>query len=149
MVTTDTNGQYSLEINLSPASYTGCASFLGDNQYTASNSNIANITVTKINKTGTALIVNNFKESYGAGLNFTGILAATGTVYPISGQTIAVKLTRLNNGASKTYYLTTDSNGQFQLPINLGIGKYSALCSYTGTNQYNPSSASATLTVTS
>ena len=49
---------------------------------------------------------------------------------------------------SKVYYVTTDNNGQYQLPINLGKGSYKADCSYAGTSEYSSSSAGASLTVT-
>ena len=64
------------------------------------------------------------------------------------GQHIALNLTRLSNGQSKVYWVTTDTDGAFQLAINLGIGEYSAKCSYTGTSTYQPSTASNTITVT-
>ena len=67
---------------------------------------------------------------------------------PIIGQHIALNLTRLSNGLNKVYWVTTDTNGEYQLEINLGAGSYTADCSYAGTSTYTSSSAHATLTVT-
>ena len=50
------------------------------------------------------------------------------------------------NGTSFT--VTTDINGEFQLAINLGVGEYSALCSYGGTSVYAGSSVSSSILVT-
>ena len=58
-----------------------------------------------------------------------------------------MNLTRLSSGASKVYWVTTDTNGEYQLAINLGLGEYTAQCSYGGTSKYTSSSASATISV--
>ena len=64
------------------------------------------------------------------------------------GQHIGLYLTRLDTGASKLYWVTTDTLGEFQLAINLWTANYTAQCSYAGTSQYSSSSANATITVT-
>ena len=48
---------------------------------------------------------------------------------------------------SKVYTVTTDSDGVWTLPINLNTGNYTAVCTYDGTNIYDSSSTSATITV--
>jgi|GEM_PF-2742583 len=149
-VTTDINGDYFLEINLSPGNYTGSASFSGDNVYASSNSKVASITVYSANstKTPTTLTADKFNHEYGAGYNFTGKLINSVSSSPIIGQHISINLTRLSNGLSKVYWVTTDINGEFQLAINLGVGEYSALCSYGGTSVYAGSSVSSSILVT-
>ena len=91
-----------------------------------SKNNTKNITVT-VNGTAptptgnitTNLTINtNFTEAYGEGLNLTGKLTdANGN--PIVGQHIALNLTNPTTGASKIYWVTTDTNGEYQLQINL------------------------------
>ena len=146
--TTDTNGEYQLEINLYPGEYTVSASFNGlktnTTNYLASGPVNGSILV---NKAGTVLSADKFQEKYGAGENFTGkLLNSKGEA--VSGQHIAIKLTRLSDSASKVYYATTDNLGEYQLAINLFKGEYSAECTYTGTSIYTSSDASTSITVT-
>ena len=152
-VTTDTNGEFQLQINLYIGTYTASASYAGSKinniTYTGSNSDTVSIQVLNVsdNRTSTVLTANKFNQKVGAGQNFTGILKDNlGKL--LIGQHIALNLTRLSNGQSKVYWVTTDTDGAFQLAINLGIGEYSAKCSYTGTSTYQPSTASNTITVT-
>ena len=94
----------------------------------------------------TFLSVNLFNRTVGAGDNFTGVLTDNnGNV--IVGQHIALNLTRLSNGLSKVYWVTTDTNGEFQLAINLGIGDYTANCSFAGTSVFGSSSDTASIVV--
>ena len=146
-VTADTNGEYQLAINLSLGEYTAQASYYGNSNYSASNASVNSITVLNTNITSTVLTANNFLEPYGAGLNFTGKLTDN-FGNPVIGQHIALNLTRLDTGASKIYWVTTDTLGEYQLAINLWTANYTAQCSYAGTSQYSSSSANATITVT-
>ena len=152
-VTTDTNGEIQLQINLYIGTYTASASYAGSKinniTYIGSNSDTVSIQVLNVsdNRTSTVLTANKFNQKVGAGQNFTGILKdSLGKL--LIGQHIALNLTRLSNGQSKVYWVTTDTDGAFQLAINLGIGEYSAKCSYAGTSTYQPSTASNTITVT-
>ena len=147
-VTTDTNGEFQLEINLAPGIYSGFATYSGTNIYDSSISKIADIIVTT-NATGlnkSTLTANNYSEKVNSSGNFTGkLLDANGN--PIIGQHIALNLTRLSSGASKIYWVTTDENGEYQLEINLAVGEYTAYASYAGNTVYAPYSAVATITV--
>ena len=144
-VTTDTHGEYQLEINLWIANYTASASYAGNDYYKPANTTTNTITVTG-NVTGTVLTADTFNEKFNAGKNFTGKLTDTNG-NPIVGQHIALNLTRLDTGKSKVYWVTTDTHGEYQLAINLWTANYTAHCSYTGTSSYSSSSASATITV--
>ncbi|WP_413824306.1 MULTISPECIES: beta strand repeat-containing protein [unclassified Methanobrevibacter] len=153
-VTTDLTGEFQLEINLFVGNYTASASYNGfskDNlTYLPSTSSVASIqVVTKIdNRTSTILSNKNFTEVYGAGQNFTGTLSDINGS-PIVGQHVALNLTRLSDGASKIYWVTTDNAGEYQLEINLFAGKYTCLSSYDGNGLYQPSTSSLTsITVT-
>ena len=96
----------------------------------------------------TTLTGNNITVTYGAGENYTVTLTTiNGT--PISGQHIALNLTRLSDGASKVYWATTDTNGIADLQINLYPGSYTVTASFTGDENYTNSSAATTITVTS
>ena len=144
-VTTDTNGEFQLAINLAQGSYTALATFPGSSKYEASSANVNSIIVTS-SSSSTVLTADTFNYPYGAGANFTGKLVDN-TGNPVIGQHIAINLTRLSNGLSKIYWVTTDTNGEYQLTINLGVGNYTAQCSYKGTTKYNSSSTSGTITV--
>ena len=151
-VTTDTNGEFQLQINLWIGTYTATASYAGatikNMTYAASKDVTANVVVTNAtdNRTSTILKVNNYTAVYGTVGNLTGTLFANGAV--LVGQHIALNLTRLSSGASKIYYVTTDTEGAFQLAIELGAGKYTVASSYAGTAAYQPSSASGTIVIT-
>ena len=146
-VTTDTNGEFQLEINLWVGSYSASASYYGKDNYSASNGTLNSIIVENPNITSTTLVADMFNHTVNAGLNFTGRLYVTSNLTPIAGQHIALNLTRISNGASKVYWVTTDTNGEFQLAINLAIANYTAQCSYAGTNQYSSSMDNTTITV--
>jgi len=63
---------------------------------------------------------------------------------PVVGETVSFKI----SGISSTYKKTTDSNGYAKLQINLGSSKkYTVTVSFAGTENYNKSSAKASLTI--
>ena len=147
-VTTDTNGEYQLQINLFVGSYTASASFGGfttaDNKTYYLPSGPANGTITVTNgtepvdnRTATVLAFSNFSEKYGQALNFTGTLKTTnGTA--IVGQKVAIELFN-KAGQSKVYWRTTDTDGAVQLPIELFAGDYTFKCTFAGDSTYQPS----------
>ena len=73
----------------------------------------------------TNLTADKFNHTFGAGLNFTGKLV-NNLGNPIMGQHVALNLTRLSSGQSKVYWVTTDTNGDYYLEINLSPGNYTA-----------------------
>ena len=146
-VTTDIYGDYYLPINLAVGEYTAQAFFESDGEYESSNSSLASIIVNPKPKDSTVLIAGNFTEYYGAGSNFTGQLLDNVTGEPVIGQHIAINLTCLSNGLSKVYWVTTDTDGEFQLVINLGVGDYTALCGYAGTSRYESCMVNVTISV--
>lgn len=112
---------------------------------------ILNVT-SKTNETtnvSTNLTINDFSEVIGAGQNLTGkLLDSNGN--PIIGQYIALNLTNPVNGASKIYMETTDTNGEYQLEINLFAGKYTVKSAFTGNDLYKSANdVSGTITVKS
>ena len=79
----------------------------------------------------TVLTIDPFNETEGAGKSLIGRLTLEdGT--PVIGMHILLNLTRLSDGASKVYTTTTDYNGEFQFPINLGAGEYTAQATFEG-----------------
>ncbi len=143
---TDIKGYANLEINLYPGHYTVESSYSGSKVYTSSK-DTNSITVQKesSNLNSTILSANTFKEPYSAGDNFTGCLKDYNN-NPLIGQHIALKLSN-TNGQSKTYWVTTDVNGEYQLAINLFKGEYTVHCSYEGNNKYQSSTAFNTISV--
>ena len=152
-VTTDTEGAFQLAINLAVGTYTASASYAGNSydnvNFTAAGPVAGTITVTSnvtpSNKTATVLTAENYVANATGG-NFTGILTANGT--PLVGQHITLNLTRLSNGMSKLYYATTDTDGAYQLEINLGAGNYTVAVTYDGTSVYDAASANGTIVMT-
>ena len=79
----------------------------------------------------TILIIDPFSEVVDAGKNLTGrLLTEDGT--PVVGMHLLLNLTRVSNGQSKVYYTTTDYLGEFQFPINLAVGTYTAYAIFQG-----------------
>ena len=144
--TTDYTGTYHLTIGLAPGDYTVEATFKGDDTYKESTAK-SNIKITEDNLEGTILTANKINKSYGEDGNLTGTLTDANK-NPLPGQYISITLTRLSNGASKTYSTTTDYTGAYNFVINLGQGEYRANCSYDGIEKYSSSSTSTTITIT-
>ncbi len=113
-VVTNENGEYKLDINLSPENYTI------KTEYNTTKKETQLI----ISKTNAQIETNNYTGNYGLSKNLTGKILIANT--PVQGETIALNLTRLTNGLWKIYYITTDEQGLYQLPINLAPGKYTA-----------------------
>lgn len=147
-VTTDTEGEFQLAINLAPGSYTCKSYFYGSNFYENSTSLLEDIIVTT-NNTGlnkSVLIAENLSKNVGVSDNFTGYLYDS-QGNPIIGQNISMKLTRLSNNQSKTYYRNTSMDGMFFLPINLSKGSYTIYCTYNGNEDYALSNALAFINI--
>ncbi len=144
-VTTDTEGNVYLPINLSPGSYLVQGTYYGNETCLSSNCNNS-IEVLSFEKNSTLLTVNKFIGVYGVAQNLTGILQ-TISGSPLVGQHIGLNLTRLSSGASKVYWVTTDTEGAYQLAINLAPGNYTVVCSYAGSDCYSSVSNSTTMVV--
>uniref|UniRef100_UPI00386AFE11 transglutaminase-like domain-containing protein n=1 Tax=Methanobrevibacter sp. TaxID=66852 RepID=UPI00386AFE11 len=135
---TDKNGIASLPINLEIGNYTVEYSIQKESKVDAKSSS-SNIIVKKRElstltwKSGTS-----FKDS---SQSFK-ILLSDANGKAISGQT--VKLT-IN---SKTYTGTTASNGYATIKANVGIGTYSVIVKFDGSNDYLSNSTSSQITVT-
>ncbi len=139
----DYKGEFQIPIFLGKGTYTAQVSFpgitVGTTTYNPSTSDKVNINVVEAidERIETVIDVNDFEETYGEGLSFTGILKeAEGVV--LSGHHVNVNLSR-SSGASKKYDVVTDYTGTFSLPINLAVGNYYALVTYDGTSTYQPS----------
>ena len=102
--------------------------------------------IDNITSPNTSLTGNNITVIYGAGENYTVTLTTVNGT-PIIGQHIAMNLTRLNDGASKVYWETTDTNGIADLEINLYPGYYTSSSSYEGNTTLNYTSSSCFNTI--
>ena len=119
-VNTDTNGYFELPINLAPGTYKadilklvvyGGLSIFDSYDIFVLDSSL-NDTQTFLSY-GANLFRNGFK-----GNNLTGVLKTQDNKF-LSNQVIEVEITPNSNGASKTYFITTNANGVYSLPINL------------------------------
>lgn len=79
----------------------------------------------------TSINSEDWEHYYGEKYNFTGTINDENNL-PLIGQHVILKITRLSNGLSKEYDVVSDYNGEYSLPINLGIGKYSMEVNYNG-----------------
>ena len=147
----DYKGEFNLPINLAIGLYS-CQIEYSETQinnitYTTSNQNATITVINEIsNKNITILTTEKFNNPYQANKSFTGQLTTLSTNI-LPGQHISIKLTRLSSGASKTYDTVTDYTGTFKLQINLAPGEYIGQCTYTGTDKYQPSTNTNTITV--
>ena len=91
------------------------------------------ILLTAIKKPTTITYLNTVRQ----GTNYTGRLIDTITEQGIKNQTINLRISR-STGESKTYTLTTDKDGYFNIPINLSLGEYWFRISYNGNEIYDP-----------
>jgi hypothetical protein len=134
--TTDSNGQVSIVIDLNPNSYVAEISFAGDDDYKASSAT-ANVTIDKINTTITAYDVSMY---YADGGNITAALKDING-NPMVNKTVTVNL----NGTD--YEMSTDSNGEVSMAIDLPSGTYGAGIYFAGDEWYSYSHKSISVTV--
>ena len=135
-LTTNNNGEYQLPINLAKGTYTVETYYTGNEIYLPSNTN-STIEITE--KTTTKQTVepythNETKNTY----NLTGKLTDNYN-NPLNNENIKITLKRLTNNLSKTYTVNTNTEGVYNLPINLAKGTYQVNCTYEGTTQYESS----------
>lgn len=142
-VTTDYEGKYTLDINLAPGNYTARtvldeSGYVGD---TVSYINIAKPTEV----IQTAISSGNYSIKRNAGESFSSRL------YTVNGGGLGgenVNLILANSkGQSKTYTLVTSGDGTFSIPINLAVGSYTVVCSFSGTTLYESSTSTSTIVV--
>ncbi|MDD4594865.1 MAG: carboxypeptidase-like regulatory domain-containing protein [Methanobacteriaceae archaeon] len=145
--TTDSNGYARLPINLGAGKYTITFSYNGDG-ITSGCSETNNITIyPSSHKMPTTVGIsgvqnNTFNITKGKNLTIT-VQENNGLLFPNTKVTVKI----IKGSLSKTYTITTNSNGVGTLPINLGAGDYTVKCSYAGSYYYAASSSSTVLTV--
>lgn len=137
---TNENGTASLPINLIKGNYDINYYFLGNNQYSSTNKHN---TIT-INPIEAKLSPNPFNEKYQANKNFTVNLTTTNGT-PIIGAEIQLTLYNIYN-QTKTYWKTTNTEGQAKLPIELIPANWKIECNYPNTS-YNVNPINETITV--
>lgn len=147
-VITDYTGTYQIPINLAPGTYTIKASYDGVNGVNPAEDQLVSLIIYNkgekpSDKNISVLKLNPFSN---IDKKVTGQLIDN-YVNPIIGYYISVKLTRISSGANKVYIVTTDYNGQFNLPINLAKGQYLVECSFDGAETYPPSHNAMTMEI--
>ena len=135
-VATDSNGQAVLPIDLLAGKYAVKIQFSEDNAYLSSSAD-ANIV---INKAATVLFAKDVTVTYGdSAMLFVTLKDSKGAV--LKGKAIAVNLNGVNHNVS------TDSNGQASLPIDMLPGKYAAKIQFSEDNAYLSSSAAVDIVI--
>ena len=149
-VVTDYNGIYNLEIHLAPGLYTAKANYDGYKEYSYSSSLLTNVLVKRDDKTLTKISLENYTSTvkYGIPVKFIAKLTTADNL-ALNNEEVDITLIRVASGASKTYTLITNNNGEFYLNIGLAIGEYLIQCSYKGTNIYDSSRLECNLVITS
>ena len=133
---TANNGQAALPIDLMPGKYAAKIQFIEDSIYMSSSAD-ANIV---INKAATALFANDINVTYGDSAKLLVTLKdSKGAV--LKGKAIIVNLNGVNHNVS------TDSNGQAVLSIDLLAGKYAAKIQFSEDNAYLSSFADANIVI--
>ena len=137
-ITSDSNGEIHISTEgLVPGNYTATVAFGGSNIYLDSHA-VSNIVV---NRMGTVISTEDVDIAAGE----AGRLAANLTNddgKTLGGANVLVDI----NGVC--YSLKTNSKGQISLSFtDLAIGTYAAAISYAGNSKYNPSSATATISI--
>ena len=151
-LTTDNNGEFTLPINLANGTYLATIKYNGTTiNNTTYNHTTTHITITIKNPPtihiNTTIKTNTYKEQYNTGHTFNGTLTTTNNNTPLPNQTITITLIKTTNNKTKTYNVTTDNNGEFNLPINLAPALYLVYCTYAGTEIYQPTTNYNTITV--
>ena len=135
-VSTDSNGQAVLPIDLLAGKYAAKIQFSEDNAYLSSSAD-ANIV---INKAATVLFAKDITVTYGDSAKlFVTLKDSKGAV--LKGKAIAVNLNGVNHNVA------TDSNGQAALPIDMLPGKYAAKIQFSEDNAYLSSSAAVDIVI--
>ncbi|MBX7077501.1 MAG: hypothetical protein K1X33_09345 [Methanobacteriaceae archaeon] len=148
--TSDTEGNIILPITLAPGYYTVNGNYAGNKVLNYTSSGCFNTIIVNYpnnNKILSLINLKPFSEVYGTSKVFVVSLTSSNG-FKISGQQLNLSLSRSTGGASKVYWLTTDVNGNVELPINLGIGSYIISVNYNGNNMYSSSGASTTIQIT-
>lgn len=125
-VTAGSDGKFSKTLNYDVGDYVFQAKYNGETNYTASNSNNLNISVSKGSPTVT-LSTNSSSITYGQSITLSGRLTLDGQ-NPV----------KLYDGETLLDTITTNVNGSFGKSIsNLSVGNHSFKVVYSGTNNYN------------
>lgn len=124
-----------------PATRTIGASFAGDSHAEPS-SGSGTLTVSKAD---TTLTLNGVTGTAGGSVEFTGNLRSNP---PVVGRSVTIRLNGTELGS-----VVTDSAGNYSLPwsipADMAVGDYPLEAAFAGDDNYNPSSATANLTVKS
>lgn len=72
---------------------------------------------------------NNLTKVYQTDANYTGLLIGSNGK-PISDVNIILRFINLKTGASKNYTVTSNTNGEYSIPIGLAPGYYKVFASY-------------------
>jgi transglutaminase-like putative cysteine protease len=135
---TDANGIASLPIELAVGNYHVKYSISKDSNVDGK-SGSKDITVkNRVNSTLTWKSGTSFKDS---GQTFK-VLLKDAKGKPLSGQTVKLKI------HSKTYSATTSSEGYAKFKVNAPVGKYDVNVNFEGSNSFNPTSTSKSVSIT-
>lgn len=135
-VSTEDNGQASLECDMLPGNYSAEIIFKGEGGYLSSNASAEIV----VNKAISQITAPAITTTYNVAKNLVVTLKdKAGNV--LVGQNVTVKL---NN---KIYKRTTDVNGQIKLPVSLAAKKYVASIVFEPTDLYKSSNKSVNVIV--
>jgi hypothetical protein len=131
------NSKAVLQLNdMNRGNYIVTASYGGDNNLYQANANQVSFTV----ENPVNINVQNLTKTYGE-TDGISVLLTNAKGSPISGVTLNVAL----NGVSST--ITTNTNGQAVIPVDLLPNNYVATISFIGNEKYEPATASAQVNI--
>ena len=137
---TDDNGIASININLEPGNYDVTAKYAGDDVY---NSSIASA-VLNIQPTYVTFDLNSHSTVPVNGV-FTAVLL---DMYGkrVYGENVSLDL--YEDGFIKSYYSTTDANGEANFKLDMPEGIYFAILNYNGNIWYSQATGASKITIT-
>ena len=139
------NGVFSLPVNLASGEYSASASYKGSEKYLENSTGNVYIVIGDVPSNVILDDKDEVTGIYGDNNTFDGTLTDK-EGNPLAGYHVALNITRLSNGASKVYYVTTDYNGDYVLPINLAPGEYEIRTSINDKNFTGASLSSLVIT---
>lgn len=135
-LTTDKEGYFSYpQISLSLGTYNFVIVYEGTGVYENIQTDMFQVTVNNDKRKSSLIDVTDTIIRYS---NFKGKLIDTDSTQPLIEQIVQVEMVRTSDNASKTYSMTTDSNGYFSQLLELYEGEYIFNLKYAGNDKYEP-----------
>lgn len=146
-VISNDQGEFSLPINLNTGNYNLKTIILYNNQINFRDNIVSINQLSNETRPCITNFANYFSSIEDRKISGGLFLIDDNIYYGIPDSTVIIELTRLSDGASKNYTLTTNHDGGYSLPIHLSNGEYKFRIIYTGSDKYQESVYQNTFTI--